>query len=63
MASYNSIDGKYGIYFPCDGQTVNASTDEEDLEFLQTRVNHLASSLCCHQKATGIVLIFTTCFS
>ena len=34
VASYNSIDGKYGIYFPCDGQTVNASFDDEDLEFL-----------------------------
>ena len=32
ISSYNMITGKYGIYFPCDGQTEEASFHDDDME-------------------------------
>ena len=33
ITSYDGLKGKYGVYFPLDGQTVDTSLgDEEDLE-------------------------------
>lgn len=34
VSSYDGIQQKYGIYFPCDGETVYASLDDEDLEII-----------------------------
>ena len=34
VSSYNTITGKYGVYFPCDGQTEEASFDDDDLEVM-----------------------------
>ena len=34
IISYNGMSGLYGIYFPCDGQTVEMSLDDEDLELV-----------------------------
>ena len=34
ISSYNMITGKYGIYFPCDGTTEEASFDDDDLEIM-----------------------------
>ena len=34
VSSYNVITGKYSIYFPSDGQTEEASFDDEDLEII-----------------------------
>ena len=31
---YNGMAGLYGIYFPCDGQTVEMSLDDEDLKLV-----------------------------
>ena len=31
VLSYDGIQQKYGIYFPCDGETVYASLHDEDL--------------------------------
>lgn len=35
ISSYNVISGKYGIYFPSDDQTEEASLDDEDLEIME----------------------------
>jgi len=32
ICSYNGITQKYGVYFPCDGQTVDTCLDDEDME-------------------------------
>ena len=32
IVSYNGMTKKYGIYFPCDKQTVETSLDNKDLE-------------------------------
>lgn len=34
IVSYNSVNQKYKIHFPCDNDTVEASIDDEDLEFM-----------------------------
>ena len=34
IASYNGMLGKYGVYFPCDGQTIDASLSDEDMEII-----------------------------
>ena len=34
VSSYDGIQQKYGIYFPCDGETIYASLDDEDLEII-----------------------------
>ena len=34
ISSYNIITGKYCIYFPCDGQTEEASFDDNDMEIM-----------------------------
>ena len=34
VSSYSVITGKYSIYFPSDGQTEEASFDDEDLEIV-----------------------------
>ena len=34
VASYNGITGKYGIYFPCDGQVEEASFEDNDMEII-----------------------------
>ena len=34
VSSYDGIQQKYGIYFPCDGETVYANLDDEDLEVI-----------------------------
>lgn len=34
VSSYNMITGKYGVYFPCDGQTEEASFDDDDLQII-----------------------------
>ena len=34
IASYNIFSGKYTVYFPSDGQTEEASFDDNDMEFL-----------------------------
>ena len=36
ICSYNGITRKYGVYFPCDGQTVDTSLDDSDLEIMDT---------------------------
>ena len=35
ISSYNGIKGEYGIFFPCDNQTVQMKLDDKDLEFLE----------------------------
>ena len=32
ICSYNGITQKYDVYFPCDGETVDTSLDDEDME-------------------------------
>ena len=34
VSSYSVITGKFSIYFPSDGQTEEASFDDEDLEII-----------------------------
>ena len=34
LSSYSVITGKFSIYFPSDGQTEEASFDDEDLEII-----------------------------
>ena len=34
ITTYNCMSGKYGIYFPYDGQTVDTTLDDEDLRLL-----------------------------
>lgn len=34
ISSYSIITGKYSIYFPCDGQTEEASFDDDDMEIM-----------------------------
>ena len=35
IATYNIVNGKYGIYFPCDNETIETTLDDdEDLEFV-----------------------------
>ena len=34
ISSYNGLTGKYGLYFPCDGKTEDASFDDEDMELI-----------------------------
>ena len=34
IVSYNGITKKYGIYFPCDEQTVDTDLNDEDLEIM-----------------------------
>ena len=34
ICSYNGMTGKYGIYFPCDDQTEEASFDDDDMEII-----------------------------
>ena len=36
VSSYDGINQKYGIYFPCDGETVFAKLDDEDLEIIDS---------------------------
>ena len=32
ITSYDGLKGKFGVYFPTDGQTVDTSLGDEDLE-------------------------------
>ena len=32
ITSYNGLKGKFGVYFPSDGQTVDTSLGDEDLD-------------------------------
>ena len=32
ITSYDGLKGKFGVYFPSDGQTVDTSLGDEDLE-------------------------------
>lgn len=34
ISSYNVITGKYGVYFPCDGQTEETSFNDNDMEII-----------------------------
>ena len=34
IASYNGMLGKYGVYFPSDGETIDASLSDEDMEII-----------------------------
>ena len=34
ISAYNGVTGKYGVYFPCDKETVEVSLDDEDMEFI-----------------------------
>ena len=34
ISSYNGLTGKYGLYFPCDGKTEDASFNDEDMELI-----------------------------
>lgn len=34
IASYNGMTGKFGVYFPADGETVDVSLSDEDLEII-----------------------------
>ena len=34
ISSYDGINQKYGIYFPCDKDTVFASLDDDDLDII-----------------------------
>ena len=34
IASYNGMTGKFGVYFPSDGETVDVSLSDEDLEII-----------------------------
>ncbi len=34
IATYNCIFGKYGVIFPCDGETVEMSIDDHDLKLM-----------------------------
>ncbi len=34
IATYNGISGKYGVFFPCDGETVEMSIDDHDLKLM-----------------------------
>ena len=34
ISSYDGINQKYGIYFPCDKETVFASLDDDDLDII-----------------------------
>ena len=34
ISSYNGLTGKFGLYFPCDGKTEDASFDDEDMELI-----------------------------
>ena len=34
ICSYNGMTGKYGVYFPCDGQTEEASFHDDDMEII-----------------------------
>ena len=34
IVSYNGISGQYGVFFPCDGETVELSLDDHDLKFM-----------------------------
>ena len=38
VSSYSVITGKYSIYFPSDGQTEEASFDDEDLDNISIQV-------------------------
>ena len=40
ISLYNIITGKYSIYFPCDGQTEEASLDDNDIEILPPFFHH-----------------------
>ena len=35
ITSYDGLKGKYGVYFPSDGQTVDTSLGDEDLEICE----------------------------
>ena len=37
IASYNIFSGKYTVLFPSDGQTEEASFDDNDMEFLDSQ--------------------------
>ena len=32
--SFDELSGRYGIYFPCDGETVFAYPDDKDLRYV-----------------------------
>ena len=34
ICSYNVMTGKYGVYFPCDGQTVDTLLDDYNMEIM-----------------------------
>ena len=34
VISYNRLTSKYGLYFPCDRKTEDASFDDEDMELI-----------------------------
>ena len=31
---YDGLTGKYGVYFPCDGETVYVYADDKDMRFV-----------------------------
>ena len=35
ISSYNGLKGEYGIFSPCDNNTISMKLDDEDLEFLE----------------------------
>ena len=34
VATYNIVNGKYGIFVPVDNETIETTLDDEDLEFI-----------------------------
>ena len=32
--SYDELSGKYGVYFPCDGETVFVFPDDKDISYV-----------------------------
>ena len=39
VSTYNGLNGKYGIYFPSDEQTIEMSLNDEDLKFVDAQVH------------------------
>ena len=32
ICSYNGMTRKYGVYFPCDGETIDTDLEDKDME-------------------------------
>ena len=57
ICSYNGITVKYSIYFPCDGETIETTLDDSDLDMDTDNIHYSAEQLRLSHASHSCILM------